>query len=158
MNVKRMYLGACAGVLGLGLLAAASTAWFDYTFNLTHSLPGTFYVVHKGEPFKKGDLVAFRWRGGATYPPGVTFIKYAEGVAGDTVRRVGNKFWVNDKLIGVAKPFTKAGIPLTPSSAGVIRPGEYFVATPSKDSFDSRYSMVGNVKQAEVIGRAYEIF
>lgn len=104
------------------------------------------------------ELIAYRWHGGATYPAGTTFIKRVAGVAGDTVKRAGSAFWVNDQYIGTAKPFSKAGVPLQPAQEGVIGAGEYFVSTPNPNSLDSRYALTGNVKQAEVIGRAYEIF
>ncbi|WP_459203440.1 S26 family signal peptidase (plasmid) [Ralstonia pseudosolanacearum] len=158
MNAKRIYLSLCGGAFAVGALAWAATPWFDFTVNLTKSLPGTFYLVHKGGHFNKGDLVAYRWHGGATYPAGTTFIKQVAGVPGDTVKRTGTAFWVNDQYIGLAKPKSKAGVPLVPAVEGVIPAGEYFVATPSPDSLDSRYALTGNVKQAEVIGRAYAIF
>lgn len=158
MKAKLIYWTVCAGVFCAAGLAAASTPWLDYTFNLTNSLPGTLYVIHKGGEVKKGDLIAYRWHGGATYPTGTTFIKRVAGVAGDTVKRVGSTFWVNDQYIGTAKPYSKAGVPLQPAQDGVVGTGEYFVSTPSPDSLDSRYSLTGNVKSAEVIGRAYEIF
>ena len=46
MKAKRIYWTVCAGVFAVGALAAATTPWLDYTFNLTNSLPGTFYVIH----------------------------------------------------------------------------------------------------------------
>lgn len=158
MKIKRAYLAACGviGATGLGLWI--STAWYSYTVNLTHSLPGVIYAIKKDEPVKKGDLVAFRWHGGATYPAGTTFIKVVAGAPGDVVKRVGNEFWVNDQYIGAAKPKSKAGVPLTPAEPGVIPEGQMFVATPSPDSLDSRYALTGNVKTYEVIGKAYAIF
>lgn len=158
MTARRIYLSLCAGVFGLGAVAVGATPWFDFTVNLTRSLPGTFYIIHKGGRVGKGDLVAYRWWGGATYPAGTTFIKRVAGVAGDTVRRHGTAFWVNDQYIGVARPVSRAGVPLAPADAGPIQPGEYFVATPNPDSLDSRYALAGNVRQADVIGRAYEVF
>ena len=158
MNVKRIYLGLCGTVFTVAMGLWVSTVDLTYTINLTHSLPGTLYVVHKGESFGKGDLVAFRWRGGATYPRGTTFIKVVTGMPGDVVKRDGDRFWVGDQYIGVAKPKSKAGVPLTPATPGVIAQGEYFMATPSPDSLDSRYALTGNIKQYEVIGKAYAIF
>jgi len=158
MKAKRIYWTVCASVFAVGALAVAASPWFGVTFNLTESLPGTLYVTHKGGEVKNGDLIAFRWHGGATYPAGTTFIKRVAGVAGDTVKRVDGTFWVNDQYVGIAKPKSKAGVPLTPAEAGAIPQGEYFVATPSPDSLDSRYALTGNIKQVAVIGRAYEVF
>lgn len=158
MIAKRLYLGACYGFFAFATLAAASTPYLDFTINMTHSLPGTLYVIHKGASVVKGDLVAFRWHGGATYPAGTIFIKRVMGVPGDIVKREDKTFWVGGQRIGIAKPVSRAGVPLTPAIGGVIGAGEYFVATPSPDSLDSRYTLTGNVKQSEVIGKAYAIF
>lgn len=158
MNAKRIYWTVCASVLTIGIAAWATTPWLDYTINLTESLPGTLYVVQKGCAVQKGNFVAYRWKGGATYPAGTTFIKIVAGVPGDMVVRQGRSFWVNDKWVGIAKTNTKAGVPVSPAVGGVIPPGEYFVSTPSLHSLDSRYSLSGNVKQHEIIGRAYEVF
>lgn len=145
-------------VLGLSLAALASTKWLTWTVNLTNSLPGKIYVIHKGSSLMKGDTVAFHFRGGATYPAGTTFIKIVMGIEGDTVRVKGKDFWVNDVYIGAAKPKSRAGIPLEAAKGGVIPPGEYFMATPNPNSLDSRYSMTGNIRQDEIIGRAYRVF
>jgi len=158
MKAKHIYWILCAGVFAVGILAAAASPWLTYTFNLTHSLPGTLYVIHKHSEVKKGDLIAYRWHGGATYPVGTIFIKQVAGVAGDTVRREGVAFWVDGQYIGIAKPFSKAGLPLQPAQEGVIAAGEYFVATVHPNSLDSRYALTGNVKLAAIIGKAYAIF
>ncbi|HGO6126537.1 signal peptidase I [Burkholderia cepacia] len=155
----RLAVIAAAGTLGLaGFVCWSVNPWFDYSINLTQSLPGTLYITRIGEPVKRGDLVAFRWHGGATYPRGVTFIKRVAGVAGDVVTIRAGVFYVNETVIGRAKPYTLAGVPLTPAAPGVIPNGRYFVSTPNPNSLDSRYALTGNISQADVIGRAYEIF
>lgn len=158
MKIKRLYLNLCGFVGVTGLAIGLSTIWLTYTINLTHSLPGHLYVIYRGAPVERGDLLAFRWHGGATYPAGTTFIKIAVGGSGDVVKRVGNAFWVNGRYIGIAKTRSKAGVPLTPAQAGVIPQGQYFVATPSPDSLDSRYALTGNIKQGDVLGKVYAIF
>ena len=153
----------CLGRLGVGVLlvcaaAWASTLWFSVTLNMSHSLPGTLYVINKHSDVQRGDLAAYRWHGGAGYPRGTIFIKQVAGLPGDTVRRVDRAFWVDERVIGVAKPTSKAGRPLLPAAAGVIAPGDYFMATPSPDSLDSRYAVSGNIPLIDIIGKAYEIF
>lgn len=155
---RRMQWLACLSVCSLAAAAVLSTRWVEYSVNFTTSLPGTLYVIRKGEAVAKGDLIAYRWHGGASYPAGSVFIKKTVGVAGDRVRRDGRAFWVNDAYVGVAKTHSRAGLPLKPAAEGVIPAGEYFVATPNPDSLDSRYALTGNVRQSEVIGRAYEVF
>ncbi len=158
MLVKRLYWGGCLGFTGLAFLIFGSCTWFEYTINMTSSLPGTIYVVHKRGAVSKGDLVAYRWQGGATYPKDTLFIKQVSGVAGDSVKVVGKEFWVNERYIGVAKEKSLAGVPLQPADGGSIKEGEIFVSTPHKDSLDSRYKLSGNIKTANIVGRAYEIF
>jgi conjugal transfer pilin signal peptidase TrbI len=157
---RNVYLGIAGAVGVIGVTAWLAMAGYGYciTENMTTSLSGHVYLHKKGEPFQKGDLVAYRWHGGATYPAGTTFIKRVVGVPGEMVKRDGSEFWVGDRYIGRAKPRSRTGVPLTPASGGVIPEGEYFVATPSPDSLDSRYALTGNVRQIEIIGKAYEIF
>lgn len=157
---RKVFLGAavCVGVAGVIAWLATAGMGYRITENLTTSLDGHIYIHREGEPFRKGDLVAFRWHGGATYPAGTIFIKRVVGVPGDTVKRNGQQFWVGNTYIGVAKSKSRAGVPLTPAAGGVIAEGEYFVATPSPDSLDSRYELAGNVKAIEIVGRAYEVF
>lgn len=158
MKVKHIYLGFCGAVFIFAVLARCATASVDFTINMTHSLPGTLYVIHKGGHFVKGDLVAYRWHGGATYPAGVTFIKQVTGIPGDVVKREGHAFWVNEHFIGVAKSTSLAGVPLFPSATGAIPQDAYFMSTPNPDSLDSRYSISGNVLQSDIIGKAYALF
>ncbi|KGE10476.1 peptidase S26 [Burkholderia gladioli] len=149
-------------MLALSLAAAIAwglTPWYGLTFNMSTSLPGTLYFIRK-RAFQPaiGDTIAFRWHGGATYPAGLTFIKHVAGVPGDVVRVVGREVWVNQTYIGYAKPLSLAGLPLFPTSPGVIPPGHYFVATPNPNSLDSRYAIAGTVPQSAIVGEAYEIF
>lgn len=157
---KKVFLATAVVVCVAGVAGWVATAGYGYgiTENMTDSLGGHIYVHKKGEAFAKGDLVAFRFRGGATYPRGETFIKRVVGVPGDVVTRKGREFWVGDRYIGKAKEVSKAGVPLEASAAGVIPEGQYFVTAPSPDSLDSRYTLVGNVKAIEIIGRAHEVF
>ncbi len=158
MTGKRLFLGFCAAASVLVLGLWVSTAWVSYTLNATNSLPGTLYVIQKGAAVHRGDLVAYRWHGGATYPAGTIFIKRVMGKAGDVVRSDESKYWVNGTYIGMAKSHSKAGVALVAAQPGVIPAGELFVATPHPDSLDSRYALSGNVKQTDILGRAYEVF
>jgi len=158
MTAKQIYWRVCAGFCTLAVLFAASTFYLAYAINVTESLPGTLYIVHKNAPVYRGDLVAFRWHGGGGYPPGLVFIKQATGVAGDVVTRDGLKFQVNGVNVGIAKATSLKGIPLAPAQPGVIAPGQVFVSTPSPDSLDSRYGLTGNIAQQRILGRAYAIF
>lgn len=158
MTAKQMYWCLCGGFCAIATGIAASSAYFTYTINVTESLPGTLYVVHKGAAIHRGDLVAFRWHGGGGYPAGLMFIKEATGIAGDVVTRDGARFQVNGTLVGIAKATSRKGALLVPAEPGVVPPGQVFVTTPSPDSLDSRYRLTGNIGQQRILGRAYAIF
>jgi len=80
------------------------------------------------------------------------------GMPGDMVKVEGRVVWINEQYIGLVKPLSKAGIPLTPANPGLIPAGSFFMSTPSPDSLDSRYAISGNVQQSAIIGKAYAIF
>ena len=161
MRVTR--LGFCFLMLSLALFLVGVFLWakqdkYLLTINLTKSLPGHFYLVAVGTPVNKGDIAAFRWTGGATYPEGSIFIKRVAGVAGDVVSFDGSAVYVNKTRIGAVKTKTLANVPLAPAKPGVIEQDFYFMATPSPDSLDSRYALSGNIFKDQIIGKAYEIF
>ncbi|MYM92710.1 S26 family signal peptidase [Duganella vulcania] len=131
---------------------------YEIAYNRTHSLPYQFFLIHYGEPVQRGDFIAFRWNGSYPYKKGQVFVKIAAGVAGDEVTRVGQEFFVAGQSVGSAKPFGLRGQPLEASGTGTIGPYQYYVKAPHKDSLDSRYAMLGLVKQSDVVGRAYVIF
>ena len=158
MLVKRLWWGVACAVGAVAVLAIASLPWVSYQVNMTHSLPGHVYIVLKGSKPEKGDLVAYRWRGGATYPPGATFIKVVAGVEGDAIEVRDRSVYVGGSLLGIAKSHSKAGVPLEPVNSGVLGQGELFAATPHPDSLDSRYKLGGPVQPGQVLGRAYALF
>ena len=67
-------------------------------------------------------------------------------------------FYINDNYVATAKTHSLKGEPLTPSSEGVLGKGQYYVFTPHKDSFDSRYQKMGWVNQEQIIGVAYPLW
>lgn len=150
-----------ACVVPFALLSVAAL-WFQqhYRFglNLTQSLHGTLFLIHKGEPATRGDYVAFRWHGGGPYPAGSVFVKQLVGVPGDTISREGQRFHVNGRHVGTAKTISQAGQPLDPGPTGVLPPGRYYVSTPHPDSLDSRYAITGWIAQRDLIGRAHALF
>ena len=148
-------------VLGLGLIVAiyASTQmigqWIKIGINSSDSIPGTVFLIVKGSKLKRNDMAAF-------YPPEnpyykTWFVKYVAGVPGDSVSSLGSSFYINGRFIGNAKDHAKDGSVLHPSAPGIITKDHYFVWTPHKDSYDSRYQDIGLVPVDRVIGRAIRI-
>ncbi|MFZ4700252.1 MAG: S26 family signal peptidase [Candidatus Methylumidiphilus sp.] len=130
-------------------------------WNETPSLPFKLFVIHRNEPVRNGDYVAFRWHGGHPFPDGSIFAKRVVGGEGDSVQRAGNLFTVNRESF-VAKEQGQTGkalspIPL-PEGMSTVPRDSYWVAGTHEYSFDSRYSQVGFIRKADVVGRAYPIF
>lgn len=121
----------------------------------SESIPYKYCVQFYNLKPEKGDLCVFDY-----YPKGktrkesnetrFTFIKYIAGVAGDYVKREGNKIYVNGKLIGEAKGESE----LHPIDSIVIPKGYVFVKGTHKDSLDSRYKEFGLVKEEAIKGKA----
>ena len=141
---------------------AAAALVFQHCFglgvNVTESLPHTLYLIHKGESVHRGDFIAFRWHGGGPYPIGVTFIKIAAGVPGDTVSRIDRAYYVNGTYVGTAKSRARNGQPLALMATGVLGADEYYVSAPHPDSLDSRYRLTGWISSSDFLGRAYALF
>ena len=149
--------------LWLLVAVAAFGRWFALTLNVSDSLPGTVFLVHKGTRPDKGELAAFRYAGGGPYERGALFLKQALGVAGSSVigKDVGSgyrDYSVDGRYVGRAKPKSRTGMPLDPGPTGVVPTGHYYLAAPNPDSLDSRYALVGWVAEDQIVGRAFRIF
>lgn len=135
-------------------------AGYSIAFNTSNSLNGKVYLINTNDKrVEKGTLIAFVAPKTKYYPNYNRFIKYTWGVAGDEVSfKEDGTFLINGKVKGVAKSMTKAYEPLEHAEAGLIPKGKFFVGTPHKDSFDSRYKLIGNIDEKNIIGRAYLLF
>ena len=80
------------------------------------------------------------------------FGKRVYGVGGDIVTRQGRTFFVNGHRVATAKPTSSRGEPLEPGPTGVIPRGCYFVGSPHKDGFDSRYAAIGWICMRQIFG------
>ena len=144
------------------LVVAAAAILFKMHFalglNSSESLPDRVFLIHKGELPARGQYVAFRWAGGGPYAAGVTFVKIAAGVPGDTVTCVERDFFVNGDFVGTAKTQSRLGVPLALGRTGELPPGRYYVRAPHPDSLDSRYQLTGWVAENQILGRAYALF
>lgn len=146
-----------------GALLAAHGAIADwranhaFVINVTDSLPNWAFIVENNRAPGKGEYVFFN-------PPRsplvlahfgaepAMFGKVVRGVPGDVVTRDGATFYVNGEAVAVAKPVSLRGKRLEPGPTGVIPRDCYFVATPHKDGFDSRYADIGWICRERLIG------
>ncbi len=134
-----------------------------FAVNVTESLPAKVFLVLKWDHNPKpGELVAFRWTGSKPYPSGLMFVKIVGGVGGDEVSRTNREYAVNGRGIGTAREYGSrgpmAGVPLALGPTGTIPSGHFFVYTPHPQSLDSRYELLGWVRQDQVVGRAVVLF
>lgn len=121
-----------------------------------------FMVLKWDKDIQKGDLMAFEYTGTNPYDKGLTWVKRASGVAGDTVTKNGRSFFVNGVPMGEAKPTGKRGVlagkPLELGPTGVIPSGHFYVQGDHEESLDSRYELMGWVPTERIKGRAVVIF
>jgi len=156
----REALQAHAARWGLAYLLVGLSAWgfqrhYAIAVNLSPSLPQQVFLIEKGKPPQRGDLVAFRWQG---HGKPVTFVKILTGLPGDTVHRVDRTYFVDSTAVGVTKTHSLKGAPLALGPAGTLPPGRYYVSAPHPDSLDSRYALVGWIAQDQIIGKAHALF
>ncbi len=149
----------CGLLLGLSAMGLYGlTQHYQLGLNASHSLPTHLYLIERGHPPTRGELIAFRWNGGGPYRAGTTFIKQVSGIGGDAVEHHGKTVQVNGLHIGQIKPLGRDGRRLAPGPTGTVPPGHWFVSTPHPDSLDSRYALTGWVTPDQLIGRAHVLF
>ncbi|MDP3674685.1 MAG: S26 family signal peptidase [Novosphingobium sp.] len=125
--------------------------------NASESLPNWAFLVEKRVQPRLRQYAFFRVRetplirahfGDHPQP----FGKLVYGVAGDLVTRDGHTVLVNGSPVAVLKPVSKRGEVLAAGPVGRVPPGCYFLATPHKDGFDSRYADIGWVCAPQIVG------
>lgn len=149
-------LAGFAVLTGLAALGKAALNWersWYVTFNWTDSLPHWAYVVDEGADPIVGDYVDF-WPPENKYYEGISFVKQIKAGPGDLIICEGRRFVLDGVTIAIAKEVSQGGDPLSLGPCGVVPPGHYFVTTPHKDSFDSRYREIGYVPRQNVRGVA----
>lgn len=147
----------------IGILLSSIMLYFvqrhyQVVVNLTPSLPYRLFLIKKGEPARRGELMAFQWQGGLGYAPGVTMIKKIAAAAGDVVVRKDRDFFVEGRRIAQAVTPIDKNKTLDVAPGGTVASEQYFVVASHPNSLDSRYRQFGTVAQQQVIGRAYPIW
>jgi len=158
-RIKKLLRGliiSIATTVSITMLAiVVCSPW--YISNIDQSLPGIFYQIERGELPKRNDVAGIRVPKNPYYPEGAPFLKIIRGVPGDVVTCDGRRFFINGVYAGEAKEQTQRGNPLTLGPTGVIPADHYFVWTPHKDSYDSRYGEVGWVTKQHILGTARRV-
>ena len=84
---------------------------------------------------------------------GQALFKRVAGVAGDVITVQGREVFVNGQPVGRAKTHAFDRRELSPIAPTVIPAGHLYVQGTSADSFDSRYSLSGLVREQDVKSR-----
>ncbi len=159
-TLRRYYMAVISFVLTLGVL----TQFFFVGISVDSSLPNDhLYVVKKWDatPFRGGKFGILTVDGPMGPPGGLVLAKYIYGMPGDFVEiggEDGRDIFINGDWVAHAKRFSKTGKPLAVAKGGIIPDGMYFVGTPSKDSYDSRYATMGLVARDRIMGRVVTLF
>jgi conjugal transfer pilin signal peptidase TrbI len=142
------------------LFVVLFSQYFALGWVVTESVGASAVLVIKGTAPKRGELFAFEYLGPeiGNHRKGEMFVKFAQGMPGDSISREGREFFMNGKSLGVAKERSMAGVPLEASDGGVVPEGSIYAYAPHKDALDSRYKLQGLVPRNAVIGRAIRLF
>lgn len=131
---------------------------FGFAINVTDSLPyKSFLVQLHGKP-TIGDYIIFKAPPFSGLPPNTILTKKILAGPRDTVVAKGQEIFINDQWVATAKTHSLQGEPLKVGPQGVLGKGQYYVATPHKDSFDSRYQRIGWINEAFILGVAYPLW
>ena len=156
---KRLW-GLYGGLVAGSVVLGAISDWRDnhaLLINTTDSLPNWAFVIHRNKVPVRGEYVFF------DPPPSdlvrrhfgdkpQMFGKIVYGLPGDVVAHWHRAVTVNGRIVGYTKPTTRSGERLAIGPSGVIPAGCYYVGTPHKDGFDSRYAAIGFACRRQIVG------
>jgi len=138
----------------------AALVWYGISLgiNPTASQPYRFFIILKGQPAQRGDLVAFRFPGSRYYKEGVLFVKEVEGLPGDRLEiRNDRTVTLNGRYLDTVRATDSQGKAVDPYLFnGVIPDGAYFLYSPARNSYDSRY--YGLIGKERFIGKVVPLF
>ena len=157
---RKLRWGLFGAFVAGSVILGAIGDWRDkhaLLINTTDSLPNWAFVIHKNQVPARGEYVFF-------LPPRSDLVrrhfgskpemfgKIVYGMPGDTVEHRGNTVLVAGRVVSHTKPATRFGEPLVRGSNGVVPQGCYYVGTPHKDGFDSRYAAIGYACSDKIVG------
>lgn len=126
--------------------------------NPTASQPYRLFIILKGQQPRRGDLVAFRFLGSRYYREGVLFVKEVEGLPGDRLEiRNDRMVTLNGRFLDTVRATDSQGKAVDPFLFnGVIPDGAYFLYSPARNSYDSRY--YGLIGKERFVGKVVPVF
>lgn len=145
---RRLVTGMGIVLLACPIVVVAAVLGHRTIWNLSASVPRGLYLVVPRVAYQRGSLVSFRPFPRAVVtiyarhylPFGAGLIKQLVGLPGDRVCIGDDGFYVNDVRFGDVARFDSRGRPLAAYPfCGAVPPGQAFVATKARLSYDSRY-------------------
>ena len=157
-TARRLALLASVGAGALGLTALSGFATSHaLMINVSPSLPFWAIWTSRNELPQRGDIILFTppaspllQKHFGTRPQ--PFGKIVSGMPGDLVTREDRTFHVNGRPLATAKLKSRLGEPLALGPTGKVPENCYFVTTPHKDGFDSRYGAIGWICRDRILG------
>ncbi len=151
-------LWSVVAALALAGIGPAVARRYQFALNETDSLPNWAFFIDKSQTLPdRGQFFEFIAPPNPYYPAGFRFTKRVAGVPGDIVSIKGREFFINGQSVGEAKREDKEGRVAIMADGGIIPPRRYFMMTPSRDSLDSRYAVIGLIEASRLVGRAYPV-
>lgn len=130
-------------------------SWY-LSINWTESLSHWAFIVDRNADPVIGDFIDFTPPPNAYYQ-NINFVKQIVAGPGDVVACQGRAFLIRDEIVAIAKTHSQGGDPLSLGPCGEVPEDHFFVLTPHKDSFDSRYGEIGYVARTSIRGVARPI-
>lgn len=161
IGVGLFFIGA---IIEPVVMYALHSNGYTIHFNRTSSLPQRFWIINNNHKtnFVKNQYFSFLAPNDVMLTEGEStpLIKMVAGVAGDSVKIVKTKLYINNEIRGHVWPTTITGHILEPIKDQIIPRGCYFAWTANLYSYDSRYKDVDIVCESEnrIIGSAQPLF
>ena len=148
-------------VIAMNVSYLLYTQFYEFKLNVsTKSLPGTLFLLEKKQLPNKNDFVIAHLPKDNRFYADKNLLKLVKGVAGDKVEVNDSVLYINGKDMGKVKRVLLSGDIMYPITTKplIIPEGYYFLWSPHKDTYDSRYRSVGLINKNRIVGKAYEIF
>lgn len=163
-------VGIVAAVAGVQAIDAFARGHM-LLVNRSPSLPNWGYFIERGAKPSVGDVAFF-------VPPRnqlvtrhfgaepTAFGKIVYAAAGDVIEHRGGQVFIHRSLNGAGnsthlvaemKPVSAAGERLAPGPTGPVPDGCYYMGSPHRDGFDSRYAAIGFVCDRQLVGVARKV-
>jgi len=142
----------------IGIEAALVFFGASLGINPTASQPYRLFVIFKEQPPQRGDLVAFRFPGSRYYKEGVLFVKEVEGLPGDRLEIGSDRIVrLNGAFLDTVRATDSKGEAVKPFLFDSVIPnGAYFLYSPARNSYDSRY--YGLIGKERIVGKVIPLF